>query len=55
MHLSKFNIKPQDIVSKGDVIGFVGSTGRSNSSHLHFGVKVINVNVNPFSFVGLNL
>jgi len=55
MHLLKFNIKPQDIVSKGDAIGFVGSTGRSNSSHLHFGVKVINVNVNPFSFVGLNL
>jgi murein DD-endopeptidase MepM/ murein hydrolase activator NlpD len=55
MHLSKFNIKPQDIMSKGDVIGFVGSTGRSNNPHLHFGVKVLNINVNPVSIVGLGL
>jgi len=55
MHLSRFNIKPEDIVLKGDVIGFVGSTGRSSNSHLHFGVKVININVNPVSFAGLGL
>ena len=55
MHLSRFNIKPEDIVSKGDVIGFVGSTGRSSNPHLHFGVKVMNINVNPVSFAGLDL
>ncbi len=55
MHLSKFNVKPDDIVSKGDVIGFVGSSGRASGPHLHFGVKVLNINTNPISFVELNL
>lgn len=55
MHLSKFNVRPQDFVSKGDIIGFVGSSGRSSGPHLHFGVKVLNINVNPVPFVELNL
>jgi len=55
MHLSKFSIKPGDIVSKGDVIGFVGSTGRTSGAHLHFGVKVMNISTNPLSFIALEL
>ena len=55
MHLSEFNVKPRDIVSRGDTIGFVGSTGRSTGPHLHFGVKVRNINTNPVSFVELDL
>lgn len=55
MHLSKFNVKPPDIVSKGDIIGFVGLSGRSSGPHLHFGVKVLNINTNPVSFVELDL
>ena len=55
MHLSGFNNNPGDIVSQGDVIGFVGSTGRSSGPHLHFGVKVLNINTNPVSFLGLKL
>ncbi len=55
MHLSKFNVKPGDIVSKGDIIGFVGSSGRASGPHLHFGVKVLNINTNPVSFVELDL
>lgn len=55
MHMSGFNVQPGDIVSKGDVIGFVGSSGRSSGPHLHFGVKVMRVNTNPVSITGLKL
>jgi murein DD-endopeptidase MepM/ murein hydrolase activator NlpD len=55
MHLSKFNAKPDDTVSKGDVIGFVGSTGRATGPHLHFGTKVMGINVDPASLMKLKL
>jgi len=55
MHLSEFNVKIGSIVSKGDIIGFVGSSGRTSGSHLHFGVKIQNINTNPVSLAELNL
>ena len=55
MHMSGFKVSPGDLVSKNDVIGFVGSTGRSSGPHLHFGVKVTGINANPVSFTGLKL
>lgn len=55
MHLSGFNRKLGETVFKGDVIGFVGSTGRSTGPHLHFGVKAQELSVNPISFAKLKL
>jgi murein DD-endopeptidase MepM/ murein hydrolase activator NlpD len=55
MHLSGFNVKSGDIVSKGDAIGLVGSSGRSTGPHLHFGVKVAGINVDPSSLMKLQL
>ena len=55
MHLSKFNSDLNDSVSRGDVIGYVGSTGRSTGPHLHFGVKLNTISVNPFSLIRLPL
>jgi murein DD-endopeptidase MepM/ murein hydrolase activator NlpD len=55
MHLSGYNVVPGDIVQKGSVIGFVGSTGRASGPHLHFGVKVSGIDTNPISLVELNL
>jgi hypothetical protein len=55
MHLSRFNVRPGDLVLKKDVIGFVGSTGRSTGPHLHFGVKVAGINTSPTSIAALEL
>ncbi len=55
MHLSAFNVKPEDVVSRGEIVGFVGSTGRSSGPHLHFGVKVTETSADPVSLVKLKL
>lgn len=46
-HLSRFAVMNGQQVSRGDVIGFVGSTGRSTSSHLHYEVWANDKLTNP--------
>lgn len=46
-HLSKFHCKVGQKVKRGDVIGYVGSTGTSTAPHLHYEVKVKDKQVNP--------
>jgi murein DD-endopeptidase MepM/ murein hydrolase activator NlpD len=55
MHLSEFNAKSGDPVSKGSVVGYVGSTGRSTGPHLHFGMKIGSLSINPVSVIQLKL
>jgi murein DD-endopeptidase MepM/ murein hydrolase activator NlpD len=50
-HLSKAAVKEGVPVKKGDVIGYVGNTGRSTGAHLHFGVIVNNIPVNPRKYL----
>ncbi|MHA0856497.1 M23 family metallopeptidase [Paenibacillus sp. CMAA1364] len=51
MHLSKIEVSVGDVISKGDVIGKVGSTGRSSGAHLHFQVEKKDQTVNPLPFI----
>ena len=46
-HLSRFAVAPGQQVRRGDVIGYVGSTGRSTSPHLHYEVLVNGQLTNP--------
>ena len=46
-HMSKSLVRPGDEVKRGQVIGLVGSTGTSTSSHLHYEVHKDGVKVNP--------
>lgn len=53
MHMSKRIAKAGDMVKKGQVIGQVGSTGRSTGNHLHFGVRVNGKYVDPLDWVAI--
>jgi murein DD-endopeptidase MepM/ murein hydrolase activator NlpD len=50
-HLSAYNVKPGQKIKRGDIIGFVGSTGRSTGPHLHYEVRINNQPVNPLAFI----
>jgi len=50
-HLYETRVSEELMVSKGDVIGLAGSTGRVTGPHLHFGIRINRNNVNPMSFL----
>ena len=49
-HLSDFNVRVGQKVQRGDIIGFVGSTGMSVANHLHYEIKLNGVNVDPVNY-----
>ena len=51
-HLSRFAVHPGQTIRRGDVIGYVGSTGRSTSPHLHYEVWVNGRLTNPLRLLG---
>ncbi|GMN03401.1 M23 family metallopeptidase [Erythrobacter sp. MTPC3] len=50
-HMSRLAVAAGEYVQKGDVIGYVGSTGRSTGPHLHYEVRVDGVAVNPIPYM----
>lgn len=49
-HLYKYNVKKNQKVKRGDLIGFVGSTGRSQAPHCHYEIYKDGQKINPINF-----
>ncbi|WP_396601989.1 M23 family metallopeptidase [Algibacter sp. R77976] len=49
-HLYKYNVRKNQKVKRGDLIGFVGSTGRSEAPHLHYEIHKDGNKINPINF-----
>ena len=50
-HMSRLAVAAGQMVRKGDVIGYVGSTGRSTGPHLHYEVRIAGEAVNPVPYL----
>ena len=54
-HLSKYNVRRGQKVKRGDIIGYVGNSGRSVGPHLHYEIFKDNKKINPLNFYYGNL
>ena len=50
-HMSKIHVTPGQRVKRGDVLGFVGSSGRSTGNHVHYEVRVDGEPVDPLGYI----
>jgi murein DD-endopeptidase MepM/ murein hydrolase activator NlpD len=50
-HLSGFNVKAGQTIKRGDVIGFVGATGRATGPHLHYEILANGKLINPLQLL----
>jgi murein DD-endopeptidase MepM/ murein hydrolase activator NlpD len=50
-HLEKYVVKPGQKVRRGDILGFVGNTGKALGPHLHYEVRINDTAVNPFNYI----
>ncbi len=51
LHMSRIAVTEGATVKKGDIVGYVGSTGRSTAPHLHWSLYVNSVPVNPLDWI----
>ncbi|MGE5113953.1 MAG: M23 family metallopeptidase [Acidobacteriaceae bacterium] len=54
-HMSAFAVAVGQTVHRGDVIGYVGASGRVTSPHLHYEVRINNTPVNPYKYLRTTL
>ena len=50
-HMSRLNVAAGQRIHKGDVIGYIGTTGRSTGPHLHYEVRIAGAAVNPVPYL----
>lgn len=53
LHLSKIDVAVGDVVEQGQRIGLAGATGRVTGPHLHWGVRLLDARIDPFSLIRL--
>ncbi len=51
LHLSRIDVAVGDMVEQGQQIGLAGATGRVTGPHLHWGVRLLDARVDPFSLI----
>ena len=54
-HMSGFAVVPGSSVVRGQVIGYVGHSGRVTGSHLHYEVRIRNTPVNPHKYLRITM
>lgn len=50
-HQKYLNVKVGDNVQKGDVLGYMGTTGNSTGNHVHFEIRINGNTINPYDYV----
>ena len=50
-HMQRFVVKDGQSLQRGDLIGYIGSTGRTTGPHLHYEVRINGVSVNPLRYI----
>lgn len=50
-HMEKFVVKPGQKVRRGDILGYVGKTGKALGPHLHYEVRINDTAVNPYNYI----
>lgn len=53
LHLSEIGVEPGRLVERGEVIGRAGATGRVTGPHLHWGARILDARVDPFTLTNL--
>jgi len=54
-HLSGFAVTAGQAVHRGDVIGYIGTSGRSTGPHLHYEVRINDTPVNPYKYLRMTV
>ncbi len=53
-HLNRIAVQQGQVVTKGHIIGFVGSTGRATGPHLHWGIRMNGARIDPLLLLALS-
>jgi murein DD-endopeptidase MepM/ murein hydrolase activator NlpD len=51
-HLSGYAVRAGQRIKRGDIIGYVGATGRTTGPHLHYEILLNGQPINPLKFLG---
>ena len=54
-HMSGFAVTAGESVSRGQVIGYIGHSGRTTGNHVHYEVRIRNAPVNPYKYLRTTL